>query len=343
MRYCFYFFLIAAAAAMPATGSCSEQEDYPVSRLIFDTDLGNDVDDVMALGVIHALQSRGECELLAVTVTKDNELAAPFVDAINTFYGRGEIPIGVVRGGATPDERRFLPLIRQQDQGRFRYPHDLLSGKDAPEATALLRQVLSNQPDRSVVIVQVGFSTNLARLLDSRADDHSPLSGRELVQRKVKLLSMVGGAFGPVKGNPRYLEFNIVEDLPSTQSMIQAWPTSIVISGYELGDAIRYPAESIVRDYRYVPHHPLADAYWHYVPPPHNRPTWDLTSVLYAVYPERRFFTLSPPGRVTIESDGFTRFDHEADGPHRHLVVDDQQIIRVREALVQLASQPPTD
>ena len=327
---------------MPSTGSSSEEKMYPVTPLIFDTDLGNDVDDALALGVIHALQNRGECELLAVTVTKDNELAAPFVDAINTFYGRGEIPIGVVRDGVTPEEGRFLSLVQNKDQGQFRYPHDLLSGQDAPQATSLLRHVLSSQPDHSVVIVQVGFSTNLARLLESPADDTSPLSGRKLVQRKVKLLSLVGGAFGPVKGNPRYLEFNIVKDLPSAQSLMQTWPTPIVFSGYELGDAIRYPAESIVRDYRYVQYHPLADAYWHYVPPPHNRPTWDLTSVLYAVYPQREFFTLSPPGRVTIEADGFTRFDQEANGPHRHLLVDDQQIIRVREALVQLASQPPT-
>ncbi len=38
---------------------------------IFDTDIGNDVDDVLALGMIHSLQSRGELELLAVTLTKD--------------------------------------------------------------------------------------------------------------------------------------------------------------------------------------------------------------------------------------------------------------------------------
>jgi purine nucleosidase len=64
--------------------------------LIFDTDMGNDVDDAMALAVIHALQSRGECRLLAVTLTKANRYAAPFVDLVNTFYGRGDIPIGVL-------------------------------------------------------------------------------------------------------------------------------------------------------------------------------------------------------------------------------------------------------
>ena len=76
-------------------------------RLIFDTDIGNDVDDVLALGVIHALQSRGQCQLLAVTITKDQPLAAEFVDAVNTFYGRGDIPIGMVRDGVTQRGREI--------------------------------------------------------------------------------------------------------------------------------------------------------------------------------------------------------------------------------------------
>jgi hypothetical protein len=70
-------------------------------RLIFDTDIGNDVDDVLALGMIHALESRGQCQLLAVTITKDHPWAAEFVDAVNTFYGRGDIPIGIVRAAAS--------------------------------------------------------------------------------------------------------------------------------------------------------------------------------------------------------------------------------------------------
>src|SRR3954463_6982017 len=81
-------------------------------RLIFDTDIGNDVDDVLALGMIHALQSRKVCDLLAVTVTKDHELAGPFADAVNTFYGRPHIPVGVVRGGVTRDEGKFLGMVR---------------------------------------------------------------------------------------------------------------------------------------------------------------------------------------------------------------------------------------
>ena len=147
--------------------------------LIFDTDICGDCDDVLALGMIHALQSRGLCTLLAVTISVDHDLAAPFVDAVNTFYERGDIPIGVVGKGGVVEKSEFLSLVAEQDSGRFRYRHDLVSNESAKDATALLRATLAGQADRSVVIAQVGFSTNLARLLDSAADASSPLTGRD--------------------------------------------------------------------------------------------------------------------------------------------------------------------
>ena len=95
-------------------------EEKPPVPIIFDTDIGNDVDDALALGMIHALQSRSECNLLAVTITKDHEQAAAFTDAVNTFYGRGEIPIGVCRSGVTPEAGRFNGLSKQKNGARNR-------------------------------------------------------------------------------------------------------------------------------------------------------------------------------------------------------------------------------
>ena len=112
--------------------------------LIFDTDICGDCDDVLALGMIHALQSQGACRLLAVTVSVDNDLAAPFVDAVNTFYGRGDMPIGVVGKGGVVEQSRYLAVVNEKDKdGRFRYPHSLLSGKNAPPATQVLRKALA--------------------------------------------------------------------------------------------------------------------------------------------------------------------------------------------------------
>ncbi|MBV8487483.1 MAG: nucleoside hydrolase, partial [Planctomycetaceae bacterium] len=201
--------LATLCAALPA------RDAEPVG-LIFDTDICGDCDDVLALGMIHALQSRGACRLLAVTVSVDNDLAAPLVDAVNTFYGRGDVLIGVVGKGGVAEKSKYLEIVEQREaEGRFYYPHRLLSGKNAPDATAVLRKTLAGQADQSVAIVQVGFSTNLARLLDSPPDQSSPLSGAELVAHKVKRLSLMAGAFVPIDGNGFYPEYNAKQDIPS--------------------------------------------------------------------------------------------------------------------------------
>lgn len=319
-----------ASAADPQTG--------PVP-LIFDTDLGNDIDDALALGVIHALQSRGECRLLAVTLSKDYELSAPFVDLVNTFYGRGDIPIGAVRNGKTPEPSRYVhDVVQATDSGSPRFPRDLGSGRDAPEAVSLLRRTLAEAPDGAVVIVMVGFSTNVARLLESPPDAASPLSGRQLAARKCRLLSLMAGMFSD---EGRHKEYNVYEDLASARKVFADWPTALVASGYEVGSAIKYPAASIERDFGYVPHHPLAAAYRLYQTMPYDRETWDLTSVLYAVRPDRGYFGFSPRGTISIDDQQVTQFTPATDGRHRYLTVDSEQVVRVREALVQLASQPP--
>jgi inosine-uridine nucleoside N-ribohydrolase len=299
-------------------------------HVIFDTDMGNDIDDALALSVLHALESRGEARLLAVTLTKDNPWAAPFVDLVNHFYGRGNIPVGVVRNGPTPEDSPMIqvPSERKDAHGVLLYPRRLQSGKQAPEAVALIRSILEAQPDQSVVIVQVGFSTNLARLLAASG-------GQELVKKKVRLLSAMAGNF--VSDKP---EYNVKIDIASAQKVFHEWPTPIVASGYEIGEAILYPAASIENDFGWARNHPLVDAYRAYKKMPYDRPTWDLTSALYAVRPGSGYFDLSQPGSIKVDSEGRTRFDAGNSRNHRYIIVNKEQIIRVREALVQLASQP---
>jgi purine nucleosidase len=330
----------------PSVSVCAEEGSAKPIPLIFDTDIGNDVDDVLALGMIHALESRGECKLLAVTITKDHPSAAAFTDAVNTFYRRGDIPIGVCRSGVTPKQGKFNGLGEKKDGDRLRYPHDLMSGQDAPDAVPLLRKTLAKSEDGSVVIVQVGFSTNLANLLDSKPDEISPLSGIDLVKKKSRLLSMMAGAFEQVSfsGNGKkrdHKEYNIVKDIPAAQKIAEQWPTPIVWSGFEIGLNVKYPHRSIELDYNYVKNHPLADAYRLYMPPPHDRPTWDLTSVLYAVRPQHDYFQLSDAGNVSVADSSLTMFQKSDDGRHRILKLTDEQKIRLTEALVQLSSQPP--
>ena len=317
--------LVITAAAFLAAGAWAQA--VPV---IFDTDMGNDVDDALALAMLHALESRGECRLVGVTVTKDNPWAPVFVDLVNTFYGRGQIPVGMVKGGVTPENSKMIqvPAERRRADGTLVYPRRLASGAEAPEAVALLRRLLAAEKDGSVVIVQVGFSTNLARLLDAPAD-------LELVKRKVKLLSVMAGNFAQPKA-----EFNVQKDTASARKLFDQWPGEIVASGWEIGEAMKFPAARIEKDFAWATDHPVVDAYRTYMKMPYDRQTWDLTAVLYAVRPGGGYFDLSPQGRITADDAGRTGFRAEAGGKHRYLVLTEAQRARTLEAMVSLASQP---
>ena len=125
-------------------------------------------------------------------------------------------------------------------------------------------------------------------------DNVSPLSGKDLVRKKVKLLSIMAGHFQPDQGGAAFEEYNVKMDVVSCQQLVRMWPTPIVFSGYEVGIAVNYPNRSIDEDYKYVAHHPLAEAYRLLLKTPADRPSWDLTAVLYAVRPEAGYFGLSP-------------------------------------------------
>jgi inosine-uridine nucleoside N-ribohydrolase len=308
--------------------------------IIFDTDLGADIDDALALAMLHALEDRGLCKLLAVTLTNADPRSPRLAQLINHFYGRADLPVGrAVNKLPAPSD--YLKTVDLTDGEGLRYPHQGKPESELTDSPTLIRRILAGEPDHSVILIQVGYSSNLKALLDAPPDAISPLSGLELARSKVRLLSIMAGAFTPIGNDKRFKEYNVKGDLPATIALAERWPTPIVWSGFEIGIAAAYPARSIEQDFSYVTHHPVADAYRLYQEMPYDRPTWDLTSVLYALHPERGYFELSEPGRVTVEADGFTRFDATAGGRDRYLILNPEHRERLVEALTQLASQPP--
>jgi len=337
MKNLIFFCIVCACFLHYSTATA--QGPGPV-RIIFDTDIGNDVDDALAMGVIHALQNRGECQLLAVTITKDNQYAAPMACLLNTFYGRPSIPIGVVRGGVTPDEGRYNKqvVLMKNDRGGEAFPSAIQPGSSVSDAVTVLRKTLAAEEDGAVVMVQVGFSTNLARLMETGPDAVSPLSGMELIQKKVRLLSIMAGTFDP---GYTHVEYNIDCDLPSAKKLIADWPTPAVFSGFEIGDKIQYPAINAQHDYNYLKQHPLKEAYRYYRGLENSQPTFDLTSVLYVARPNHGYFDLSEPGTVVLDENGRTSFKPDPNGKHRYMKVSATQIAKVQEALTLLCSEPP--
>ena len=305
-------------------------------RILFDTDITGDVDDVLALAMCHNLADRGACEFLGVTISKNNPLTASFVDAQNTFSGRPNLAVGVTHdSGAQRRESKYLKLADSPD-----YPHDIKHNDAARDAVDLIRELLDKQPDHSVTIVSVGIASNMANLLKSSG-------GAELVRRKVKCLSLMAGAFAFCNRTNYHLEANVINGISYMQTVANEWPDEVPIvwSGYEIGEALPFPRMAIKHDLNYMPHHIVKEAYLLHSGPEHDRPCWDESSVLYAVFPERAYFGLSEPGRVIVLDDGFTRFtaakNEKGSRRDRFLTMTSVQQSRALEAITQFTVQPP--
>src|SRR5674476_1136076 len=75
------------------TSQSGKNKDKEV-KIIFDTDLGPDYDDVGALAFLHAMADSGKVDILATVSSNKNDLVAPSINVINTYFGRGELPVG---------------------------------------------------------------------------------------------------------------------------------------------------------------------------------------------------------------------------------------------------------
>lgn len=281
--------LDTCALADAASLDFLNSEEIP--SVILDTDFAGDVDDVGALAVLHALADAGEAEILGVTISSGNRYAARAVDTINTYYGRPDIPIGATWDPAvSPDSAYTLELALD-------FPNDI---DIVPDAVALYRQLLSEQPDHSVTIVSVGFLTNLHNLLASEPDALSALNGSELVAAKVAKLVAMGGHFPTSELHPDGREYNFALDTEAAYTVIPQWPTPIIFSGFEIGVDIETGA---LLEAKTPEDNPVRVAY-NLFNGGTGRSSWDLTAVHVAVRGLADVWQLCGPGYVSVYPEG---------------------------------------
>ncbi len=197
-------------------------------KIIFDTDIGGDADDLGALAMLHNFVKRGDCELLAVMSWTTDEYAIPAIDAINRYYLHPNIPIGTRKDKTYTSETNYNRVIAEN----FQYK---LSFNDVPDATELYRKILSVAEDSSITIVTVGPLMNIQLLLKSGPDKYSSLTGSELISKKVKEFVIMGGQFP--KGDD---EWNFNGNMPGvTKFVLNNLQVPITFSGFELGAKIK--------------------------------------------------------------------------------------------------------
>lgn len=293
-------------------------------NVIFETDMGNDVDDALAIDMLYKYNKQKRINLMAVMLNKEGEFPPKYIDLLNTWYGQKRIPIGVSpradKSLVAGTNYTQVVCEKLDEKGKPLYKRSIKDYSKLLSAVKLYRKLLAKTEDASVTIVSVGFSTNLALLLDTKADEYSPLTGKELVAQKVKRLVTMAGHIE----NPKYAEYNVVNDVAACQRVFKEWPTPIYMSPFELGLQVRYPAQSIENDFTWTKRHPIVDSYKVYLKKIEDRPTWDLTAVLYAIDPQQ-FFNISPAGKIVVTDEGYTHYKQDAAGKHFYLFITPEQ------------------
>jgi inosine-uridine nucleoside N-ribohydrolase len=274
-------------------------------NVIFDTDLDGDNDDVAAAAILHALADEGHVRVLATGVVSRCPDSPACLDAINTWYGRGDIPIGVYKGSA-------LALVSSPYAGAVagRCPNDVGPPATVPDVRQVYRRALAAAPDGGVTMIAVGQMNNLVDLLATPPDADSDLAGRDLVRRKVATLFVMGPYFD--ENGQFHRAYNFTTSPRAAAELVEKWPTPVRFGEGILGHRhfiggrlAQTPAEN-----------PARVAFEAYFAAEKRRSGTteikrhcaDPTTVLYAVT-GTRYFDEAGPGACEVREDGWTRWD----------------------------------
>jgi hypothetical protein len=320
------------------------QRASSVPRVILDTDMGSDCDDVGALALLNEYANQGKAEVVGVVYSSG---AVPYgvgvIDAINRYYGNDQIPVG-----ATYDSLFGDPVDKMQAEKLAKdtsaFHHQYIVNTDVPEQTQLLRKLLSQQEDTSIVYVTVGHTKGLYDLLLSSPDTIANLSGRELISAKVKKWIALGAlnAANPEGHYVRDWNFFFNHTASFTEYLVHHFPRPVyfivggrnVMTGKSLADT---PAGNIVRTaYR--------DWLWNVEKKTlyDQRPSWDLVTVYYAVEEPEQHFEIQPRGYLEFDAEQGCRWIAKDTVSNQHFILQKPDSnAELSDYLNRLISRPP--
>ncbi len=277
-----------------------------MKNIILDTDWGGDCDDVVAARLLANSHRNGEINLIGCIINDCRPYSVRSLDAFLQLSGI-DIPIGM-DFNATDFNDDGAYQKRMVDDLKSKYVKET----DADDAITAYRKLLVAATGK-VEIVAIGFTQVLADLLESPADEISPLSGIELVKEKVAHLWDMGGRWDGK--NPS--EYNFVattRTISGSHRMCAYWPTPITFLGWEIGDPVHTGGNIPKED-------PLRKALIDYKCEG-GRCSWDPMTALLAVIgdPDKAGYSTVRGYASAEKATGHCSFVEDANGPHRYVI-----------------------
>jgi purine nucleosidase len=197
--------IICLALCSCSMRSQSAAVDIPREKVIIDTDIGDDIDDVFALAL--AVKSP-ELEILGVTTTfGDTETRAKIADRFLAEVGRPDIPVLAGK----PTQTKNPMSQRRYAEGRFvKSTHR--------DAVGFLLEQIRRYPGE-ITLIAIGPLMNVGAAIDNDAATF----------RKLKRVVLMGGSVRRGYGDlgytphvPPMAEWNMLNDIPSAQKLFSS-------------------------------------------------------------------------------------------------------------------------
>jgi hypothetical protein len=246
------------------------QERKPVTAILFDSSIEDEIGQVLALALLLSYDAKREIRASSLSVSRNNLKLAAFCDLMSRFFLVSS-PIGMAVNGTSTTS---VPPMIQAVLTKRSEARTIGQLNDTADPVALIRNALTAQPDQNSVVVLSGAPVNLLGLL--------ALPGsKQLIQKKVRTLVIAAPA----------------QDAEGMKKLFAEWPGSVIVAGEDLGQSLRFPGECIEKDFSWATNHPLVDAYRAAKAMPYDAPATAMAAVLYASHPENNFFKLSEPAQ----------------------------------------------
>jgi inosine-uridine nucleoside N-ribohydrolase len=167
--------------------------------VIFDTDIGTDIDDAYALV---ALMKRPELELLGVTTVSSDAVARARLAAKLLSIAGGKWPSVPVYAGIST-ATQYMKQVEWADGFSSPNLHD-------DGGVEFMRQQINARPGE-ITLIAVGELTNIAALLDSQPG----------IGKKIRAISLMGGAVyrGYASGSKPEPEWNIKSNAAAARTV----------------------------------------------------------------------------------------------------------------------------
>jgi len=284
--------LAALVVLVPANTLCAQPQPPAgeKEKVIFDTDIGDDIDDAFALALA---VSSPKLQVIGVTTAwGDTDLRARLAEHLLKAMGHAEIPVAAgpkTHASSTFTQARWAQLEPQPANGW-------------PDAIDFTLNAIRNNPGQITLIAIAPFS-NVGALIDKDAATF----------RKLKRVVLMGGSIGRSYGDLGYLpdrgpepEYNIVMDIASSKKL---FASGVPIDMMPL-DSTQLKFDEVMRDTLFSQSTPTTDALlslyeeWRASTGNPTPTLFDAMAVAAAIQP-----SLCPtqPMRIEIDGKGFTR------------------------------------